>query len=386
VFRVEQSFHSEAHPAGDGLGQDTIRADVRFVLEIHDIDPNNPGSLVAPSTVLYDGVISGAPAFATYVLANSSDLHCTLAFTRLLRAVGAEVRSALPDEGYRTRLVGSLADGAECLISGGTLEFFPQSVPAADELIEVRYRGTDRAQVRVTNPDIISSQRSGNDNGIRGVVLDVQSPAPRTAVDCENAALTILDDATGSAWSGTYKTWSDFLPDGADVFPGDAIHVSAPSRTADFRAIVREAHVVIKDIVGEHSEYTVNFADDASTPLAMAFASSSISDLSSVTVQTTDQIGSTFLADLTGAEISDATSTSVTIDAGITPPAGWGIEVRRSNQGWGPDNDRNLIGRFTTRTFLVPRLARVQDFFLRQYDPSARYSRYSAALHLDRPL
>ena len=82
------------------------------------------------------------------------------------------------------------------------------------------------------------------------------------------------------------------------------------------------------------------------------------------------------------------TSTTVNIDSGINPLAGGGIEVRRTDSGWGQDNDRNLVGRFSTRTFSVPRLARVQDYFLRQYDGSspAKYSRYSAALHLDYPL
>ena len=30
------------------------------------------------------------------------------------------------------------------------------------------------------------------------------------------------------------------------------------------------------------------------------------------------------------------------------------IEIRRSDSGWGPDNDRNLIGRFTSQTATVP--------------------------------
>lgn len=64
------------------------------------------------------------------------------------------------------------------------------------------------------------------------------------------------------------------------------------------------------------------------------------------------------------------------------------VEVRWSDSGWGPYNDQNLAGRFTTQTFTLPRLARVQDYFLRQFDDSTppKYSRYSAALHLDRPL
>jgi len=100
-------------------------------------------------------------------------------------------------------------------------------------------------------------------------------------------------------------------------------------------------------------------------------------------------IGAGFLADLTGAEIVPMpSSTSVTIDAGMQPISGGGVEVRWNDFGWGRDNDRNLVGRFASRTFTVPRLGRVQGYYLRQYDNSTprKYSRYSAALHLDYPL
>ena len=63
-------------------------------------------------------------------------------------------------------------------------------------------------------------------------------------------------------------------------------------------------------------------------------------------------------------------------------------EVRWSDASWGQASDRNLAGRFTTRTFTLPRLSRVEDYYVRQYDNSspAKYSRYSTALHLDYPL
>ncbi|MGA7909441.1 MAG: hypothetical protein WCA16_18685 [Candidatus Sulfotelmatobacter sp.] len=63
-------------------------------------------------------------------------------------------------------------------------------------------------------------------------------------------------------------------------------------------------------------------------------------------------------------------------------------EVRVHDFGWGTANDRNLLGRFNSQTFTLPRLARTQDYFLRLYDNSSppRYSRYSAALHVDYPL
>lgn len=63
------------------------------------------------------------------------------------------------------------------------------------------------------------------------------------------------------------------------------------------------------------------------------------------------------------------------------------IEVRENDYGWGQANDRNLLGRFSSQTFTLARLAAAQSYFLRLYDNSSppNYSRYSAALHVDYP-
>jgi len=76
------------------------------------------------------------------------------------------------------------------------------------------------------------------------------------------------------------------------------------------------------------------------------------------------------------------------IDAGAAPVTGGGIEVRWSDAGWGRGNERKLVDRFSTQALTVPRLSKVQDCYLRQYDNSVppKYSRYSAALNLDYPL
>jgi len=82
------------------------------------------------------------------------------------------------------------------------------------------------------------------------------------------------------------------------------------------------------------------------------------------------------------------TSTTVQVDVEMAPGSNFGIEVRIHDFGFGTANDRNLLGRFTTQTFSLPRLARTQNYFLRLYDSSSppRYSRYAAALHVDYPL
>ena len=392
VCRSEETYHSSTRPAGNGRGGAPIAANVRVVLEAHDIDPTNPATLAAAATVLYDGVIVAAPAFCTYALVNAVNMQCSIAYTYATHISLAEVRMALPNQGYVTQLVGSLLDGAACQItSNPSLDFYPQYVPALNELIVVSYRGKGRAVAVVGNAASIAALENGSDNGVRGAVLVVQTPDARTGADCENAALAILDDATNPAWSGTYETWSDFLPgNAADIFPGDEVAVNAPSRGASFTAIVRQVDIDIADPAGDRGFYKIEFANDLAAPLGIQYASSTktvpLQDMPPVL--TTSQVGAYYVVDLTEAQITQVTSTTVQVNAGVSPGAGYGIEVRWHDYGWGQANDRNLVGRFNTQTFSVPRLARTQNYFLRLYDNSSppRYSRYSAALHIDYPL
>jgi hypothetical protein len=202
----------------------------------------NPATLVAPATVLFDGVVSNAPGFCTYALVNAVNAYCSIAYTYVPHISLTEVRTALPGAAYVTQLVGSLSDGAACEItSSPSVDFYPRYSPPLNELIVVSYRGQGRAIAEVNNPSSIASLATGADNGVRGSARTIKIPQARTPADCENAALAILDDAGLEAWSGAYQTWSDFLPgNAADIFPGDALVVNMPSRSAAFTAIVRQ--------------------------------------------------------------------------------------------------------------------------------------------------
>jgi hypothetical protein len=392
VYRLGEGYHSSLHPAGSGWGGAAVAADVRFVLEVQDIDPSNPATLVAPATVLYDDVITSAPGFCTYVLVNAANMQCSVAYTYVAHIPLAEVRTALPSANYVTQLVGALSDGAACEItSDPSLDFYPQYVPALNQLIVASYRGVGRAVAQVENEASVLSLQNGADDGTRGTVRVAKMPAARTDVDCENAALAILDDATGTAWSGIYETWSDFLPGAADdIFPGDAITVNVPSRGASFVAIVREVEMQVADPADDRSFYKLGFANDLASPLALEYAASAttIALQDMPPLLQTAQVGAYYQTDLTDAQITAVTSTTVEVDAGMAPPSGCGIEVRENDYGWGQANDRNLLGRFSTETFSLARLAETQDYFLRLYDGSSppKYSRYSAALHVDYPL
>jgi len=389
VYRMQQVFHSSLHGSGSARGGDAVSGDLRVVLEVHDIDPANPATQVAPATVLYDGVIPNVPGFCTYALINAANMQCSVAFTRILLAIDAVVRSTLPGQQTRTRRAGGLLEGAECRVSEEpALQFYPEYIPAANETIEVHYRSRGRARARVMDSVSIVAHRHGGDDGVRGEVRRIGLPAPRTSADCEAAALALLDDA-GQGWAGEYRAWSPFLPGGAeDIFPGDGLAVDVPSRGASFAAVVQEVDIAVTDIAGENCRYTLRFVDAGDPALDFLFETATVAQATALAATDVSAVGNVYLPDLTGAAVTNVTSTTVTIDAGYAPRTGEDIEVRLTDSAWGAENDRNLVGRFTSQSFTVSRFGRVQDYFLRRYDSSLprKYSRYSAALHVDYPL
>ena len=388
AHRAHQTYCSSAHGGGNGRGGDTIAAAMRVVLSVHDVDPNNPGTLALPATVLFDDVLGTSPAFGSYALANGSDLHAQVAYTRLQQTVNAEVRSMIPGQAFRTRLAGALADGGECYIStAGELHFYPPYPPQANEQIVVSYRGSARAIARVQDANSIASHNVGADHGRRSWVRRMRVPPAPTSIDCENAALALLDDTVQAAWAGEYKIVSDCLP-ANDVLPGDAVQVAAPSRQANFAAIVREVEVQVMSLAYDRSQYVIQFANDAAELLGCKFAKATLPDPLPVPFTTSGPSSSLYLADLTAVQVTDVIATQITVDTGTAPPAGGGFEVRQSDGGWGPTSDGNLVGRYTSQTIVLPRLSRVQDYLLRQYDGSspAKYSRRSALVHVDYPL
>ena len=408
AHRVHQTYLSSLHPAGNGHGGDSIPAAVRVVLTIHDVDPGNPSTLATVASVLYDDVLPTPPGFATYALINATSFFAGVSYTRLQHTVDTEVRSMIPGGQFRTRLSGAFADGGECYItSSGTLAFYAPYPPQQNEEIVVSYRSSARAIARVQDPVSIAEHANGSDKGRRRYLRNLKLPPAPTSIDCEVAATAFLDDSVQQAWQGEYKIVSDFLPV-ADVLPGNAIQISAPSRGADFTAIVRGVELQVVSLADDRSSYNIKFANDASEPLALKFdavalpepagtiydlgtpsSSPLIDSLSAARIYDTGTPSSSLYIDsLTSAQVTNVIATEITIDAGIAPPAGGGIEVRRSDGGWGSSDSGNLAARFATQQFTVPRLERVQGYYLRQYDGSspAKYSRYSVLLHVDYPL
>ncbi len=170
----------------------------------------------------------------------------------------------------------------------------------------------------------------------------------------------------------------------------DAVAVNVPSRGAVFNAIVRAVAIDVVDLADDRGMYRIEFANDLAEALAYQDAASATTIPLTDTPPrlTTAQVGAYYLENLTEAQITQVSSTTVSVDVGISLPSNCGVEVRAHDYGWGVSNDRNLLGRFSAPTFTLPRMARTQNYFLRLYDTSSppQYSRYAAALHVDYPL
>ncbi len=336
VYRMQQVYHSAAHGPGNARGGNAIACDVRVVLEVHDIDLANPASQVAPATVLYDDVITNAVGFCTYALINAAAMQCSITFTDLYLTIDAMVRSTAPQQNTRTRRTGSLREGAECHVSNEpALQFYPQYIPAANEAIQVSYRGRGHARGRVSDSASIAAMQRGKDDGVRGSVRQVALPLPRTSADCETAAVALLD-GSGQGWTGEYQAWSPFLPGGAaDIFPGDGLAIDVPSRAASFTAIVREVDVSFVDLAGENSRYALKFVDANDPSLDFEFQTVTTRQANALTATDASLVGSVYLPDLTAAAITNLSSTTVAIDAGFTPATGGESKSESRTQGGG---------------------------------------------------
>lgn len=369
VYRVGATYRW----SGGEQAESTIAADVRFVMEVRDLDAGTP---IPEASVLYEGAVKNAPALVTYAVVNSTRMQGTIAYTRVRRVANAEVRTTSTADGsMRTRIVGMIGDGAECSVTTGpAVYFYAPFKPASGDQVVVRYRAAERAAMRVFAEDEFAANAA---------VVKIESPIARTREDCGRAAEALLADAMKPAWRGSYETWTDLLPSG-EVAPGDGIHVVAASRGVEFTGVVREVETTIVDGANERALYRLKFSEDGAETIAIDHVPFTSSLGASVLSRASGEVNS--VPTLCGAEVVQITSTSVEIDAGVDVANGCGIEVRREGDfGWGEGNDRNLVARFTSRNFTVPRSTRSEDYYLRMYDAvgARRYSPMTTLLHVD---
>jgi hypothetical protein len=391
-------FHPEPIRAGqvysssvcNGTGARTSQVwsgTAHVVLTMREINPADASTLSSPQVVIYDGTMQNVAAYADYLPLWGLNLTCTLGHAEASNQGAIWVQSSAPGQPWRTRVIGDVSAGAECYLTSKELHFTAATEPVLNEQIEVFYRTSALACGRVVDPQSVQALKNSEDGGTRSMVVHVTAPAPRTSLDCEQAARALLDDVAQPGFSVEYQAWAGMLPQSAsDVQPGELWNVSASMWGTSCAVTVREVEIDFQDLTDTYARFAVRLANDAAKPFAFRFGRAKHNAL--VTV-----VSSNLLDDVSArppgmpdARVTARGTSTLTLDAGTDPLPGGGFEVRvEGDWGWGMAINQNLVGRFTGRSFLLPNTGVTQTFYLRQYDASVppKYSPYTAILNLE---
>jgi hypothetical protein len=338
----------------------------------------------AMPVTLYDGAISSLPAACNVVAASSINLFGSMRAFNLTNLGSGWVVSTPPSGGAYTRRVGTTAEAGEChMASSGRLSFYSGFAPVAGEQVAVSYRTIGRAVGRAVNAASQTALAQAGMPAEATWIGTVSSPPARSSADCRNAAL-VMEQAAASVsalWSGSYK--GNALSFAADVWPGDALLLNAPSLSLNSQVVVRSVTVSYRASYPDLVEYAISFANDWADDLA-------IKTSATVPVDTwlPAAIAPTVLANLNNLTVTSLNGTTVTVNAGVTPPVGGGFEVRLSDFTFMAGNDSELVMRSSQPNMTITRQSANDKFYIRMYDGATppNYSEFSAALFINLPL
>jgi hypothetical protein len=333
---------------------------------------------------LYDGTIGSIPSACNVMAASSINLIGNMRAINLTNLGSGWIVSTPPNGGPYTRRIGTTAEAAEChLERTGKVVFYDGYVPVSGEQIKVSYRTVGRAVGRAVN---VASQTAlalagmPSESAWIGTVIN---PPARSSADCRNSALAIVQAAAGvsALWSGSYK--GSRMSFAADVWPGDALLLSAPSTNLDAQVVVRSVTVSYRASYPDLVEYAITFANDWADDLAIKTSATVPADAWLPAL-----IAPTTLTSLNSLAVTALNGSTVTINTGVMPPTGGGFEIRLRDFSFMPGEDPTLVMRASQLNMTFSRISANDRFYIRMYDGSTppNYSEFSAALFINLPL
>ncbi len=367
----------------DGLiaaGGEWLIAQGKIQMEIQEF-VNGAG---ATPVTLYDGAVTNLPGICMAVPASSINLIGTIRAVNSTNLGSGWVVSTPPNGGPYTRRVGTTAEAGEChLQRTGKVTFYTGYIPVAGEQIAVSYRTIGRAVGRAVNTASQQALAQAGSPLMAAWIGSITYPPARSSADCRNAAL-VMEQAAASVsalWNGTYK--GNRTSFAADVWPGDALLLNAPSTNLNAEVVVRTVKVTYRASYPDLVEYEIAFANDWADDLAIK---------TSATVPANAwlpaPIAPTMLANLTGLTVTALNGSTVTVNTGVTPPSGGGFEIRLRDFAFMPGEDPTLVMRGSQPNLTFSRVSASERFYIRMYDGSTppNYSEFSTALFVNLPL
>jgi hypothetical protein len=378
--RVQAAYYSFGDSGLIAAGGGGVVAPGKIQMEIQEF-VNGVG---ATTVTLYDGAITYLPGVSFVTPASSINLIGTMRAVNLTNLGSGWVVSTPPSGGAYTRRVGTTAEAAEChLERTGKLTFYTGSAPVAGEQIAASYRTTGRAVGRAINSASQAALAEAGSPSVATWIGSVSRPRARCSADCRNAALAMEQAAASvsALWSGTYR--GNRASFAADVWPGDALLLNAPSTSLNVQVVVRTVKASYSASYPDLVNYEIAFANDWADDLAIK---------TSTTVPANTwlpaAIAHTVLANLDWLTVTALSGSTVTVNTGVTPPSGGGFEIRLRDFAFMPGEDPTLVLRGSGTSLTFSRVSASDRFYIRMYDGSTppNYSEFSAALFINLPL
>ena len=379
-YRASSVYYSFGDSGPIGAGGGWLMAPGNIQMEVQEF----VNGIGATPVTLYDGAVTNLPAPCDLVPVSSINLIGTIRAINLTNLGSGWVVSTPPTGGAYTRRIGTTAEAAECHVERtGKLAFYTGYTPVAGERIAVNYRTIGRAVGRSVNTANQQALAQAGSPWVAAWIGSVTAPPARTSTDCQSAAQVMVQAAASvsALWAGTYKgNRSSFA---SDVWPGDALLLNAPSTNLNAEVVVRTVKVTYSPSVPDLVDYEIAFANDWADDLAIK---------TSATVPANAwlpaTVNPTVLANLSHLTVTTLNGSTVTVNTGVTPPAGGGFEVRLRDYAFQPGQDPTLALRGSQQNLTLLRVSAADRFYIRMYDGSTppNYSEFSTALFINLPL
>jgi hypothetical protein len=333
---------------------------------------------------LYDGALASIASTCSVVAASSVNLQGSMrAFT--LTSLGSAWVVSTPQNGTScTRRLGSATQSAECSVSrAGRLTFYAGFTPAAGERIAVTYRTIARSAGRAVNAAGQQALIAQGSPATASWIGSITNPPCRSSADCRNSASALAQSAGSSTalWSGVWRGTN--LDVSADVWPGDALALNAPSCNLNAELVVRSVKVTYRSSVPDVFAYEVAFANDWAEDLAIRTSESVPAD-----AWLPAPAAPIFAANLNALAVTAIGGNCVTINTGANAPAGGGFEIRNRDYSFMMGEDPGLVMRGTQPNLTFTRRTAADRFYVRMFDGAdpPNYSEYSVAIFFNMPL
>ena len=377
--RVEQSYFYSIGTGSAFYGGGAVENSGQVEFSIQDIVSGIPGAPV----IIYSAPVDFIPTTCRLGIFNSGNLICSLKSVQLLQTAPLRVGLGNGSNVPINLIIGNTAEGSDCIIRDtGVLDFYPANIPTVNSFIYATYRAKARAVAR----RVQSSAPGGLNQSFTATWLgSVVSPSAWSSRDCNNAALALLSTQTSLSTSlkGFLKSNSQNVQ--KDIWPGDTLSVG-PYPDSTYRgAIVRSVSIILSSGSPDSSTYKVEFADEQAQDLNLHF--SHIVPENVLLPQQPTPLDKA-LPSLIKLNVVNVTGTSITLDTGEKAPLNGGFEVRRRDNTFGLGGDSDLVLRSTTSNISIPRIADVEQYYVRTYDACVppNYSLFSAAVFVNIPM